>query len=91
MKKIRKQIDAAWVAYQRKVEDIATLALMQKIDPYLRKHGIKFVNGMGTYYLSKNGAGVDPESLPKKLQDILEMEIPGMQADTLGSVCNIME
>ena len=89
MSKEQKQIDTAWVLYQRDIERIADHILATKVKPYFKRHNIAFVNGMGTYYLSRDGVDVDPYSLPKWLQDILDMEIPGMASDSLGTVMNV--
>lgn len=81
-----KRIDAAWAVYQQEIEYIADCMVDTKVGSYSKEHEIEFVCGMGTYYLSRRGKGVDPEVLPKWLRDILDCEIPGMPADSLGTI-----
>lgn len=89
MHDLEKQIDVAWAVYQREIERVADSILATKVEPYFKRHSIAFINGMGTYYLSRDGVDIYHESLPKWLQDILEMRIPGMPADSLGSLMNV--
>ena len=88
---LEKQIDTAWAVYQLEIERIADHMLAAKVNPYFKRNNIAFINGNGTYFLSCDGANVDPEVLPKWLRDILDCEIPGMKAESLGTVMDIKD
>jgi len=81
-----KQIDAAWAVYQQEIEHIADHMMTTRLNPYFKKHNIVFLSAMGSYYLSRDGICVNPESLPKWLQNILDREIPGMSGYSLGTM-----
>jgi hypothetical protein len=79
-------VDAAWSAYNEAIDAIARDVRTAVVDPYFQRYGVEFLNGMGTYYLERHGETLDPEDLAMWVRNLLDLEIPGMPADSLGTI-----
>lgn len=92
MKKIEKQLERSFNEYYNTVEKLASDEFNRVIKPYCQKHGYSFLSGNGTwymFYIDKNigrDIPIYPEDLPKRIQNVLEMEIPGDTCNSLGSI-----
>ena len=78
-----KALEAAQAAFRAEVEKLAEQARAE-ILPYFKKHGLGFVSGNGTWFISKSSADTAPyfryadhvedDELPKNIRDLLYLE-----------------
>lgn len=90
-KEINDKLEKKWQEYNADVDYIALTVFHKQVKPYLQKHNYHFLAGNGTYFIwemvdNKNVAKDPDIDLPKWLYDILEQEIPGMYANSLGTI-----
>ena len=90
---MRNPIEKAFNEYENKVFQYAKEQFEKVIKPYCQKHELQFLAGNGTYYLGANKhrqnngyLGLDIDKLPKKIRETLQMEIPGMPGNDLGTL-----
>ena len=91
MKKYEQQLEQAWNRYQATVNAIVDQAFKEVVQPYCQKHSLRFLAGNGTYFMQPlvyqgSIASWIPPQLPKRVAQVLEIEIPGMRADSLGTL-----
>jgi len=79
-------IDNAWLKYLDVVDNEAEKQFVTIVLPWLKKNGYGFIAGNGIWGVYSKDGDLYPETLPKHIRDILEMEIPGLRANDLGSL-----
>ena len=92
-------LDVAWDYYNRIVDEYAEKIFNEHIKPYMIKHNYTFSSGMGVWAVFKNNPKhngereiykynllLDSDELPKYITKWLDMEIPGMPANSLGTI-----
>jgi hypothetical protein len=90
-----------WAVYDEHVDEVADTLFKEVVVTFCQERGFQFVSGMGTYSLTRvdkkksesdsyggwNREDFDPaDETAMRLFDILEMEIPGMPANSMGSI-----
>jgi len=87
IKDIESRLEYKWQDYEREVYIWAATVFNSDILPYLKKHHFSFEAGNGSYWIGdEHGRTIYRESLPKRIQSRLDMEVPGFDSNNLGSL-----
>jgi len=79
----KKAIEEIQTEYENKLFGLAEQAKQEILIPYLIKNGYHFLTGNGTFYIyDRSNHMID--NLPKKVRDILELEINNYGNPCLG-------
>ncbi len=90
----KNDLNKGWATYHKLVYAVAEAMFESKVKPYLQKHGYDFLAGNGTFWIGYDdpdnrygfvSIDIDKE-IPKRIRDILFMEVPGFRANDLGSL-----
>lgn len=86
-------LSKAWTEYEKKVDALAERMFKEVVRPICVKRGWKFLPGNGGWWIGSPDQrhSLDSDSLPdddewQAVCAVLETEIPGMQANDLGSL-----
>ncbi len=82
MNAIETQLEQAWLKYSTETVSIARMQFIQFVKPYCDQKGYRFNTGMGEWLFT----GISEEDVPKRLQDILNMQVEGFRYSTLGGM-----
>lgn len=86
----RDYLENLWDNYMLAVDKYAEKQFYLKIKPWLLENNLRFLSGMGTYWIGKNIKNsqqmLEDDEIPEDIRDILEEEILGMPANTLGTI-----
>lgn len=80
------RLERAFEVYTKEVEAYAAERFNAVVKPWLDKHNYRFLSGNGTYLIqgatksSSYDNYIDPETeIPKRIYNVLEMEVPGYE------------
>lgn len=84
----QKILERAFDRYSESVYRLARNEFYRAIKPFMEKKGYRFIAGMGDWMIAKDGIHLyDKEKyIPKRLLKILDQDIPGMPANSLGTL-----
>lgn len=82
-----KQLDRAFDEYMEVVFAVADARRNDCVVPYCQKNDLSFLAGNGEYYFIKRGGKHIPiDDLPKHVRDVVDMEVPGLRTNSLGTL-----
>ena len=83
----KRYLEKLFEAYCMFVDGFAEVMQRKYVLPYLEKHHLKFMSGNGDYWMVRqDGTEVDPDTLPKEIQEVLDLQVPGLKAHFLGDL-----
>jgi hypothetical protein len=80
-------LEHAWQEYMNFVELHAKWKFETVILPWLKKNSYDFIAGNGTFFIGNDNLNIDPDSIQdEKVRKTLQIEVPGLYANDLGSL-----
>ena len=92
MNKYEETLTKSWDGYDALTDAVAELAFAEVIKPFCVKRGLRFLAGNGTYFIGgSKGQSINPWDVEddeefQAIFKVLDTEIPGMIANSLGCI-----
>ena len=94
MKKYDEILNKGWEKYDALTDTVSEMAFAEVVRPFCVKRGLRFLAGNGTYWIGcESGSGqsiypweVEDDEEFQAIFDLLDTEIPGMPANSLGTI-----